>query len=316
LSIRLFDSVTGTAGLFSNSRLFGRRTVRLFALIVASIGLPRFVSAQSAAQIFVGASDIASCDFDKAQATALLLDKIDGTVFTAGDHAYSKGSARQFSQCYGPSWGRHRERTRPAPGNHDYESKQAEPYFKYFGANAGPAGRGYYSYNLGSWHLVSLNSNTEAATWGKPQEEWLAKDLAASSTACKLAYWHQPYVSSGKTHGNTPHMRNLFATLYRYGVDVAVSGHDHIYERFAPQNPDAKADARGIRQFIAGTGGASLYEIGAIKPNSEVRNNAIHGVLKFTLHDSSYDWEFVPIAGQSFRDRGSANCHVGAAQAK
>ncbi len=279
------------------------------ALTVALVGGAQFASAQSAAQILVGAGDIASCDIDKSQATALLLDKIPGTVFTAGDNAYPKGTARQFSECYGPSWGRHRERTRPAPGNHDYESKQAAPYFKYFGANAGPAGRGYYSYDLGAWHVVSLNSVPNAPSWGKPQEEWLAKDLAASSSACKLAYWHHPYVSSGKNHGNGPHMRNLFAILYRHGADVAVSGHDHIYERFAPQDANAKADARGIRQFIAGTGGELLYEIGTVKPNSEVRNDTTHGVLKFTLRASGYDWEFIPIAGQSFRDRGSANCH-------
>jgi hypothetical protein len=285
------------------------RLVRLFALVVAIVSWAKFASAQSAAQVLVGAGDIASCDADKSQATALLLDKIPGTVFTAGDHGYPKGTTQQFIDCYGPSWGRHRERTRPAPGNHDYESKQAAPYFKYFGANAGPAGRGYFSYNLGSWHILSLNSNTEAATWGKPQEEWLAKDLAASSSACKLAYWHHPYVSSGKNHGNGPQMRNLFAMLYRYGADFAVSGHDHIYERFAPQDANAKADARGIRQFIAGTGGGPLYEIGTVQPNSEVRNNATHGVIKFTLHATSYDWEFIAIAGQSFRDRGSAECH-------
>jgi hypothetical protein len=140
--------------------------------------------------------------------------------------------------------------------------------------------------------------------------------LAATSAACKLAYWHHPYTSSGKNHGNSPHMRNLFAILYRYGVDVLVSGHDHIYERFAPQDANAKADARGVRQFIAGTGGALLYEIGAIQPNSEVRNNVTHGVLKFTLHANSYDWQFEPIAGQNFSDRGSADCHSGGFRGK
>lgn len=261
--------------------------------------------------MLVGAGDIASCDNDKSSATAKLLDKIPGTVFTAGDNAYPKGTAQEFVECYGLSWGRYKQRTRPALGNHDYESSQAAPYFNYFGANAGPAGRGYYSYDLGAWHIMSLNSVANAVSWGKPQEEWLVKDLAATSAVCKLAYWHHPYVSSGKTHGNSPHMRNLFVILYRYGVDVLVSGHDHIYERFAPQDPNAKADERGIRQFIAGTGGEQLYEIGAIKPNSEVRNDATHGVIKFTLHVARYDWEFLPIAGQSFNDRGSANCHRG-----
>ncbi len=308
LSIRLFQPTTGNSEIAPKPPLFCWRVLQL-ALAIALFGWPEFASAQNSPQVLVGAGDIASCGADKSQATALLLDKIPGTVFTVGDHAYPKGTARQFSECYGPSWGRHRARTRPAPGNHDYESHQAAPYFKYFSANAGPAGRGYYSYDLGSWHVVSLNSIADAPSWGKQQEDWLAKDLAASASACKLAYWHHPYVSSGKFHGNGPHMRNLFAMLYRYGADVAVSGHDHIYERFAPQNPDAKADARGIRQFIAGTGGAPLYEIGAIQPNSEVRNNATHGIIKFTLHSTSYEWEFLPIAGQSFRDRGSAECH-------
>lgn len=273
------------------------------------ISSPELASAQSAAPILLGAGDIASCEADKAQATAKLLDKIPGTIFTVGDHAYPKGTTPQFVECYGPSWGRHRERTRPAPGNHDYESKQAAPYFKYFGVNAGPAGRGYYSYDLGSWHILSLNSNTDAATWGKQQEEWLRRDLAANRSACKLAYWHHPYVSSGKNHGNSPHMRNMYSILYRNGVDVVVSGHDHIYERFAPQDAKGRADPTGVRQFISGTGGAVLYEIGTVKPNSEARNTATHGVLKFTLHSTSYDWEFIPIASQSFRDRGSADCH-------
>lgn len=265
--------------------------------------------AQSSSPILVGAGDIADCVADKAEATAKLLDKIGGTVFTAGDNAYGQGTAQEFMECYGSSWGRHRQRTRPSPGNHDYGSKGAAPYFKYFGANAGPAGRGYYSYNLGAWHLVSLNSNMNAPSWGAPQEEWLRKDLAENGLACTLAYWHHPYVSSGDTHGNSPHMRSLFAILHRYSVDVAVAGHDHIYERFAPQDPNGKADSRGIRQFTVGTGGARLYQIGAVKPNSEARDATTHGVIKFILHANRYDWEFIPIAGQSFRDRGGARCH-------
>jgi hypothetical protein len=283
--------------------------LRLFALTVAIVSWPEFALAQSTSQVLVGAGDIASCNADKSQATALLLDKIPGTVFTVGDNAYPKGTTRQFSECYGPSWGRHRERTRPAPGNHDYESQQAAPYFKYFGANAGPVGRGYYSYDLGSWHILSLNSNTNAALWGTAQEEWLRADLKASPATCVLAYWHHPRFNSGKTYGNLPQMSALYKILFEHSVSVLISAHDHIYERFAPQDPNGKADARGVRQFITGTGGGPLYEIGALQPNSEVRNNATHGVIKFTLHSTSYDWEFIPIAGQTFRDRGSAKCH-------
>jgi hypothetical protein len=260
-------------------------------------------------QILVGAGDIASCKADQAEATAKLLDKIGGTVFTAGDNAYDKGTTQEFIECYGLSWGRHRQRTRPSPGNHDYDSPQAAPYYKYFGTNAGPAGRGFYSYDLGTWHIVSLNSNLNASTWGKAQENWLRQDLAANKSACKLAYWHHPLVSSGHRHGNHPHMRSLVEILFRHSVDVAVSGHDHIYERFARMDPDGKAHPRGLRHFVVGTGGVELYRIGTIKPHGEARNATSHGVIKFTLHQNSYEWEFIPIAGHSFHDRGSANCH-------
>jgi hypothetical protein len=267
-------------------------------------------------QVLVGAGDIASCNFDRAEATMKLLDKIGGTVFTAGDNAYAKGTMQEFVECYGLSWGRHRQRTRPSPGNHDYESPEAGPYFKYFGANAGPAGRGFYSYDLGAWHIVSLNSNLNASTWGKAQVDWLRQDLAANKSACKLAYWHHPLVSSGNRHGNHPHMRRVVEILFRHSVDIAVAGHDHIYERFAPLDPDGKAHPQGLRHFIVGTGGVELYRIGTVKAHSEARNAASHGVIKFTLHRNGYEWEFVPIAGQSFRDRGSAVCHGGTSTTK
>jgi hypothetical protein len=283
----------------------------IFTITLSLLHVSVAVSGQPAATVLVGAGDIASCNPDKAEATAKLLDKIPGTVFTAGDNAYARGTAEEFIECYGLSWGRHRQNTRPAPGNHDYESAQAAPYFKYFGANAGPPGRGFYSYALGAWHILSLNSNVNAATWGKEQEDWLRQDLAANRSACTLAYWHHPFVSSGKTHGDNPLVRSLVEILFRHAVDVGVTGHDHIYERFAQLNADGKADARGMRHFVVGTGGVALYEIGAVKPHSEVRNTTSHGVVKFTLHATSYDWEFIPIAGQSFRDRGRAPCHGG-----
>ena len=320
--MKWLNAATGTRENSSRSPFFltGHLTWRSLGLICTFIGSllsHSFVqSAQNESHVLVGAGDIAGCNADKAEATAKLLDKISGTVFTAGDNAYATGTAQEFIECYGMSWGRHRQRTRPAPGNHDYESAQAAPYFKYFGANAGPPGRGFYSYDLGAWHILSLNSNVAAATWGKAQEQWLNQDLTANRSFCTLAYWHQPLVSSGKTHGNNPHLRSLAEILYRYAVDVAVSGHDHIYERFDLLDVSGKADPRGIRHFIVGTGGAALYEIGAVKPHSEVRNVTSHGVVKFTLHATSYDWEFIPIAGQSFRDRGSAPCHGGVSRLK
>ena len=284
--------------------------LRVFLLVI-SIGSavsPTELLGQSGPAVLVGAGDIADCERGRGEATARLLDGIGGTVFTAGDHAYPNGTTREFVECYGVSWGRHRNRTRPAPGNHDYGSPQAEPYFKYFGSNAGPAGRGYYSYNLGAWHIVSLNSNPDAVSWSAAQEEWLRDDLKANWASCTLAFWHHPRFSSGKNHGDHPQMNPLYKILYQNRVSVLVSGHDHIYERFAPQNPEGRADAKGVRQFIAGTGGGPLYRIGAVKPNSEVRNGISHGVLAFTLNPTSYDWEFIPIAGQTFRDRGSAAC--------
>jgi hypothetical protein len=261
----------------------------------------------------VGAGDIAECWLGffngtrGAEATATLLDHIGGTVFTVGDHAYSKGTAEEFRNCYTPTWGRHRARTRPAPGNHDFDTQNAAPYYAYFGATAGEAGRGYYSYELGTWHLVALNSNLTADA-AAGQEQWLREDLAAHNTLCTLAYWHHPVFSSG-WHGNGQRMRAIWPVLYEFGVDVVVNGHDHNYERFAPQTPTGQGDpAHGIREFVVGTGGAHLREFKTIQPNSEVRDASTWGVLKLTLHPTRYEWEFIPVAGGAFSDGGSGAC--------
>ena len=258
--------------------------------------------------VLVGAGDIASCSYDHDDATATLLDSIPGVVFTAGDNAYSNGTADQFARCYGPTWGRHKARTRPSPGNHDYRAAAGAPYYAYFGALAGDSGRGYYSYELGAWHAISLNSNISMKA-GSPQERWLRADLAAHPTVCTLAYWHHPRFSSGE-HGNSRAPQPLWQALYDANADVVISGHDHTYERFAPQTPAGKRDTRrGIREFIVGTGGAEFYEFPITRANSEVRNNATHGVIKLTLRADGYDWEFVPVAGGTFRDSGSGTCH-------
>ena len=259
--------------------------------------------------ILVGAGDIASCDENGDEKTAKILDRISGTVFTAGDNVYESGKATEYRRCYKPSWGRHKARTRPAPGNHDYRSPDAAPYYDYFGRKAGPAGQGYYSYDHGAWHVISLNSNI-AAEEGSPQYEWLREDLAANPNACTAAYWHHAVFSSGE-HGNDQKMAQIWKLLDESGVDVALVGHDHDYERFAPQDYAGKVDAKGIRQFVVGTGGSSLRPFFNIQENSEVRNSNTHGVLKLTLHAASYDWEFVPERGATFRDSGSAAC-VGA----
>jgi hypothetical protein len=298
--------------------------VVVFALVGAAIGSPlrgfgaggqtSQATQDPAPVVFVGAGDIANCEINGgsgAVATARLLDQIPGTVFTLGDHAYPSGAAAQFQGCYDPSWGRHKARTRPAPGNHDYLTANGRAYFDYFGDAAGPGRRGYYSYSLGAWHIVSLNSFIDADRHS-PQTEWLRKDLADNRTACTLAYWHIPVFSSGAHGGevqNAMHMLEVWRVLYEFGADVVINGHDHDYERFAPQNPKGKADPeKGIREFVVGTGGGGLYEFRQIRPNSEVRANRSYGVLKLTLGATDYSWEFIPAAGEQFHDAGTSAC--------
>jgi hypothetical protein len=247
------------------------------------------------------------CGRPEAEATAKLLDGIPGTVLAAGDNAYDAGSAQDYAACYEPTWGRHRLRTRPAPGNHDYQTPQAGGYYAYFGENAGPPGVGYYSYREGSWLVLSLNSNVHADA-GSAQAAWVRETLAANPVPCTLAYWHHPVFSSGR-NGSISTMRDVWRILYEAGADVIVAAHDHLYERFAAQDADGRLDPhRGLRQFIVGTGGAFLYEVRSVLPNSEIQGIQ-HGVLKLTLKAESYDWQFVPIAGGVFSDFGSGQCH-------
>jgi hypothetical protein len=261
----------------------------------------------------VGAGDIADCNVPGDNATAELLDKIPGTVFTTGDNAYEAGSATQYANCYGPTWGRHKARTRPAPGNHDYGTAGAAEYYRYFGAAAGDPAKGYYSYDLagGAWHAVVINSNcsTVSCAAGSAQERWLRADLAASRAPCTVAYWHHPRFSSG-THGSSAALAPIWQALYDHGADLVLAGHDHTYERFAPQRPDGTPEpAFGIRSFVVGTGGRSHYAFRTPLPNSERRDNTSFGVLRFTLRSGGYDWAFVPIAGNQFTDAGSGSCH-------
>ncbi len=263
--------------------------------------------------ILVGAGDIADCrDLSGAEATAKLLDQIPGTVMAVGDLAYPDGSRENFV-CYDKTWGRAKSRTRPAPGNHEFHSNGATPYFDYFGAAAGDPKTGYYSYELGTWHIVVLNSECKdvgGCEPGSPQEKWLRADLAAHPATCTLAYWHKPLFSSGNAHGNNLTVKPLWQALYEANADVIVGGHDHDYERFAPQNPDGAADSvRGIREFVVGTGGKNHRPFAEAKPNSELRDATAFGVLKFTLKPGGYDWQFIPEPGKSFADSGSGSCH-------
>jgi hypothetical protein len=298
------------------------RSQRSPAAIALVVAISSVLIACSASQlldrsvVLVGAGDIASCSYDEDEATAKVLDNIDGTVFTAGDNAYDSGTASEFKKCYDPTWGRHKVRTKPTPGNHEYETKDGSGYYDYFGAAAGERGEGYYSYDLGDWHIIALNSqvcgpdaSTTCGSFGA-QVRWLENDLAANETACTLAYWHNPLFSSGSEHGNQERMRPIWEALYEANADVVVNGHDHNYERFAPQDPGGARDAaRGIREFVVGTGGAALRPFGEIQPNSQVRNAEAHGVLKLTLRSESYDWEFVPVTGETFTDSGTDDCH-------
>ena len=263
--------------------------------------------------ILVGAGDIADCkDLSGAEATAKLLDKIPGTVFAAGDLAYPDGSRENF-QCYDKTWGRAKSRTRPSPGNHEFHAAGATPYFDYFGPAAGDPKTGYYSYDLGSWHVIVLNSECKdvgGCDAGSPQEKWLRGDLASHPVACTLAYWHKPLFSSGSAHGNDLTVRSLWDALYAANADVVINGHDHDYERFAPQTPDGAPDSvRGIREFVVGTGGKNHRPFGEVKPNSEVRDATAFGVLKLTLRANGYDWQFIPEEGKTFTDSGSGACH-------
>ena len=267
-------------------------------------------SSPSGDPVLVGAGDIADCDLDSGAATAALLDTIDGTVFTAGDNAYPNGSASQFRDCYAPTWGRHLERTHPAPGNHDWETKDLAGYHEYFGAAAGPDGASWYSYELGAWHVIVLDSDCTfvGCLADTPQGQWLATDLKASKATCTLAVWHQPRFSSGE-HGNDASVWPFWDALYRAGADVVVNGHDHDYERFGPQDPAGREDkARGVREFVVGTGGAVLRDFPTVAAHSEVRIASAFGVIKFVLHPTSYEWSFVRTSGE-VGDSGNGACH-------
>jgi len=269
--------------------------------------------------VLVAAGDVARCNDSGDEATASLLDAIPGTVAMLGDGAYPDGTAQEYSTCYDPSWGRHKAMTKPVTGNHDYVTPKASGYFGYFGAAAGDPAKGYYSYDLGSWHLIALNSTCKAVGGceaGSSMEQWVKADLAAHPAACILAYWHHPRYFSPAREPNVPHfdsvdrkMSAIWRDLQAAGAAVALAGHRHVYERFARQDADGHADPKGVRQFVVGTGGGDFEKFTTgPAPNSEIRQEGVFGVLELTLHAASYDWRFVPVAGQSFTDSGSESC--------
>jgi hypothetical protein len=300
--------------------MFSQKVLYLFALLaLGAMGIASALPSSGAVDkgeteaVLIGAGDIADCiDLAGAEATAKLLDANAGTVMALGDLAYPNGAPEDF-KCYDRTWGRVKGRTRPTVGNHEFHSMGASYYFQYFGAAAGDPKTGYYSYELGTWHVVVLNSECKevgGCEAGSPEEKWLRADLAAHPAGCTLAYFHKPRFSSGLNHGNDPEVGAFWQALYDANAELILNGHDHDYERFAPQDPNGRTDSkRGIREFVVGTGGKNLREFGIPKANSEVRDNTAFGVLKLTLKASGYDWKFIPETGKTFTDSGSGNCH-------
>ncbi len=267
------------------------------------------------AEVILAAGNIAKCGSTMDEATAEILDTLAGTVFTLGDNAFPDGGSGAYSTCYEPSWGRHKHRTYATLGNHEYDSGTASASFDYFGDRAGPRERGYYSFDLGNWHIIVLNVNDFTVDSlvpfsGTDQDRWLEADLAANSKLCTLAMWHSPRFFSSNTPGWTSNLyvKPVWDRLYAAGVDFVVNGHQHQYERFPPMTPlGVRDDARGIRQFNAGTGGESAEMPVALSEGREVLTDAF-GVLKLTLDEGSYTWQFVPVIPGQFSDTGSGTC--------
>jgi acid phosphatase type 7 len=273
---------------------------RLAALLLVSLPLVAGAGSAPSTVTLLAAGDIATCGQDGDEATAALLDGLPGTILALGDTVYERGTDAEYASCYAPSWGRHLARTRPVLGNHEYGTAGAAGYFRYFGARAGPRPSGYYSFRLGAWLIVVLNSNCGPAGGchtGSPQERWL-RSVLARSPRCTLAAMHHPRFSSG-LHGSDRTLVDLWRTLVRGRADVVLSGHDHHYERFAQQG--------GLRAFVVGTGGRTLYPIVVRKPSSQIRQARTHGVLELKLGADRYSWRFVPVTA-GFRDAGSTRC--------
>ena len=249
--------------------------------------------------------------YSNAEETARLLLGLKGRILALGDLAYSKGSSRSFNECYDRTWGPLKDRTYPVPGNHEYKTKDAVPYFAFWGRRAGEAGKGYYSFDLGGWHIIALNSKLEKKRYRdtiSAQHAWLQQDLATTNARCILAYWHHPVFSSGQK-GGSQRMKNMLQTLYANGVSVVLKGHDHDYERFALQNAEGGLDpAHGFRAFVVGTGGAPLHSFKTRQKNSEFFRSDTFGVLKLELYSDRYAWEFLPVGGNPPLDTGTGSC--------
>ena len=243
--------------------------------------------------------------------TAELVLRLPGRVLALGDLVYPTGTTQQFQECYESTWGQFKARTHPVPGNHEYKEQDAAPYFTYWGKQAGEMGKGYYSFDLGQWHIIALNSKIEKKQHEKTisaQHAWLQEDLKATKAGCILAYWHHPVFSSGQQRG-IPRMKNMLQTLYTFGVTVVLTGHAHNYERFALQDPEGMREpSRGFRQFVVGTGGVPLRPLKERHENSEVFQADSYGILRLDLYPNSYSWQFLPVGEEQLYDVGTGAC--------
>lgn len=287
----------------------------LAALNAAGGPTPASSSALSNAVSVIAVGDIAQCFGQPAgnsaaagTAAVIAREPADTPLLLLGDLVYNTGTPEEYRDCYAPTYGKFLARSFPVPGNHDYGVPGGTGYYTYLAGRAGPDRRGYYSFDLGTWHVVALNSNVDMRR-GSPQEAWLRADLAAHrGTKCTLAYWHHPRFSSSGVHGDDPRSQDIWRTLHEFKADLVLAGHEHLYERFAPQDPDGRHDPEtGMRQFIIGTGGAKIYGFGPASPNSEARGGAF-GVVKFVLEDGRYHWQFLPVAAGEFSDSGVGAC--------
>ncbi len=273
---------------------------------------PSAVAATPRTAVAYAVGDIARCDGQGDEQTAAIVEQEPGAVVLAlGDVAYDSGTPEDFRECYDPSWGSLISRTHPVPGNHEYRTDDAAPYYDYFGSRAGTRGQGWYSFDLGEWHVVALNSNCDdvGCDVGSDQERWLREDLEANDSKCTVAFWHAPRFSSGARHGGTRSVEDLWQVLLDNDVEMLLSAHEHLYERTAPLNADGEVDeAAGVRQFVVGTGGGNLYELGPLIPGSEATVTGEHGLLRLALEPDGYTWEFVGVDADSPTDQGSARC--------
>ena len=281
-------------------------TALVFATALPLLRAEPSAPLETPTHIVLAAGDIAGCGSEGDEQTAALLDVVPGTVLALGDNAYDRGTLPEFEACYGPTWGRHKRRTRPTPGNHEYFTDGASSYFQYFGPAAGPAGKGYYSFDLGSWHIVSLNSERDTGTRGA-QIRWLKRDLARNHAVCVLAYWHRPRWSSGQ-YDDHAYLAPFWNALYDARADVVLAGHDHNYQRYPRMNKRGSVDpVRGVRSFVVGTGGRRLYRL-RWDPRRQAENDRVWGILRLTLRPKSYGWRFIPVSGASYSDSGSTPC--------